>query len=65
MKSDIVEAFSQIAKEKNIEREVLGEILESKILSIIRKKYGKAAFQKMAAEGKKAPEMKVPNGNQG
>lgn len=42
MKSEIVEAFSQIAKEKNIEREVLGEILESTILSIIKKKYGKA-----------------------
>ena len=32
MKSDIVEAFSEIAKEKNIEKEVLGEILESTIL---------------------------------
>jgi len=42
MKSDIVEAFSQIAKEKNIEKELLGEILESTILSIIKKKYGKA-----------------------
>ena len=41
MKSDIVEAFSAIAKEKNIEKEVLGEILESTILGIIRKKYGK------------------------
>ncbi len=42
MKADIVEALSQIAKEKNIERELLGEILESTILSIIKKKYGKA-----------------------
>jgi len=42
MKSEIVEAFSQIAKEKNIEKELLGEILESTILSIIKKKYGKA-----------------------
>lgn len=42
MKSEIVEAFSQIAKEKNIEREQLGEILEHTILSIIKKKYGKA-----------------------
>jgi len=41
MKSEIVEAFSQIAKEKNIEKEVIGEILESTILSIIKKKYGK------------------------
>ncbi|MFQ6112544.1 MAG: NusA N-terminal domain-containing protein, partial [bacterium] len=40
MKSDIVEAFSQIAKEKNIEKSLLGEILESTILSIIKKKYG-------------------------
>lgn len=40
MKSEIVEAFSQIAKEKNIEKELLGEILESTILSIIKKKYG-------------------------
>ncbi len=42
MKSEIVEAFTQIAKEKNIEKEVLGEILEHTILSIIRKKYGTA-----------------------
>ncbi|RMF65547.1 MAG: transcription termination factor NusA [Calditrichaeota bacterium] len=42
MKSDIVEAFSQIAKEKNIDKEVLGQILESTIFSIIKKKYGKA-----------------------
>jgi len=42
MKSEIVEAFSEIAKEKNIEKELLGEILESTILSIIKKKYGKA-----------------------
>ena len=42
MKNEIVEAFSQIAKEKNIDKEVLGEILESTILSIIKKKYGKA-----------------------
>lgn len=40
MKSDIVEAFSQIAKEKNLERELLGEILESTLISIIKKKYG-------------------------
>ncbi len=42
MKSEIVEAFAQIAKEKNIERDLLGEILESTILSIIKKKYGKS-----------------------
>lgn len=42
MKSEIVEAFAQIAKEKNIEKDLLGEILESTILSIIKKKYGKS-----------------------
>lgn len=42
MKSEIVEAFAQIAKEKSIEKELLGEILESTILSIIKKKYGKS-----------------------
>ncbi len=42
MKSEIVEAFTQIAKEKNIEKDLLGEILESTILSIIKKKYGKS-----------------------
>ncbi len=40
MKSEIVEAFSQIAKEKSIEKELLGEILESTIISIIKKKFG-------------------------
>ena len=40
MKSEIVEAFSQIAKEKNIDRELLAEILESVFLSMIKKKYG-------------------------
>ncbi|MFQ5705919.1 MAG: transcription termination factor NusA [bacterium] len=42
MKSEIVEAFSQIVKEKNIDKELLGEILEGTILSIIKKKYGNA-----------------------
>lgn len=42
MKSEIVEAFSQIVKEKNIDKEVLGKILENTILSIIKKKYGRA-----------------------
>ena len=40
MNSQIIEAFSQIVKEKNIDKELLGEILESTILSIIKKKYG-------------------------
>lgn len=42
MKTEIVDAFSQIVKEKNIDKDVLGEILESTIISIIKKKYGKA-----------------------
>ncbi len=40
MKSEIAEAFSQIVREKNIDRELLTEILESIILSMIKKKYG-------------------------
>ncbi len=40
MKSEIIEAFHQIVKEKNIDKEVLTEIIESTVLSIIKKKYG-------------------------
>ncbi|HEX9971093.1 MAG TPA: transcription termination factor NusA [bacterium] len=40
MKSEIVEAFAQIVKEKNIEKELLGSILESIMYSIVKKKYG-------------------------
>lgn len=40
MKSEIAEAFSQIVREKNIDRELLSEILEQIILSMIKKKYG-------------------------
>jgi N utilization substance protein A len=40
MKSEIVEAFSQLVKEKNIEKEVLTKILEEVFLSMIKKKYG-------------------------
>jgi len=40
MKNEIAEAFSQIVKEKNIDREVLTEILESVLMSLLKKKYG-------------------------
>ena len=40
MKSEIIEAFHQIVKEKNIDKELLSEIIENTILSIIKKKYG-------------------------
>lgn len=40
MNIDIVEAVSQIAKERNIKREVLSEIIENIFLSIIKRKYG-------------------------
>jgi len=40
MNVDIVEAVTQIARERNINREVLGEILENIFLSIIKRKYG-------------------------
>lgn len=42
MKSEIVEAFNQIVKDKNIEKELLSEILESIMYSIVKKKYGTA-----------------------
>ncbi|MFZ5518462.1 MAG: transcription termination factor NusA [Candidatus Zhuqueibacterota bacterium] len=40
MKSDIVEAFTQIVKEKNIDKELLSSILENIMYSMIKKKYG-------------------------
>jgi len=40
MNVDIVEAVTQIARERNINREALGEILENIFLSIIKRKYG-------------------------
>ncbi len=40
MKSDIVEAFSQIVKEKSIDKELLSSIIENTMYSIIKKKYG-------------------------
>ncbi len=42
MKSEIVEAFSQIVKEKNIDRDLLSSIIEQIIVSMIKKKYGTA-----------------------
>ncbi len=42
MKSDIVEAFNQIVKDKNIEKDLLSSILESIMYSIVKKKYGNA-----------------------
>jgi N utilization substance protein A len=40
MKSEIVEAFSALVKEKSIDKEVLSKILEDIFLSMIKKKYG-------------------------
>jgi len=42
MKSEIVEAFSQIVKEKNIDRDLLSSIIKQIIESMIKKKYGTA-----------------------
>jgi N utilization substance protein A len=42
MKSEIAEAFSQIVKEKNIDKDQLSEILHSLIIGMIKKKYGTA-----------------------
>lgn len=40
MKSEIVEAFSQLVKEKGMDKEVLTRIIEDIFLSMIKKKYG-------------------------
>jgi N utilization substance protein A len=42
MNSPIVEAVTQILRDKNIERDVFQEIIESVFLSMIKKKYGSA-----------------------
>ena len=42
MNTPIVEAVSQILRDKNIERDVFQEIIESVFLSMIKKKYGGA-----------------------
>ncbi len=40
MKSDIVEAFASLVKEKSMDKEVLTKIMEDIFLSMIKKKYG-------------------------
>lgn len=40
MKSDIVEAFASLVKEKSMDKEVLTRIMEEIFLSMIKKKYG-------------------------
>jgi len=40
MKSEIAEAFTQIAKEKSIDKAQLSEILQSVVMNMIKKKYG-------------------------
>ena len=40
MKSDIVQAFSQIVKEKSIDKELLSSIVETIMYSMIKKKFG-------------------------
>ncbi len=40
MKSEIAEAFAQIVKEKNIDKQQLSEIVHSTVLGMIKKKYG-------------------------
>jgi len=42
MNVDIVEAVTQIAKERNIKREVLSDIIENLFLAMIKRKYGTA-----------------------
>ncbi len=40
MKNEIVEAFSLLVKEKNIDKEVLSRILQEIFLTLVKKKYG-------------------------
>ena len=40
MKSEIVEAFAEIARVKSIDKQILAEILENILLLMIKKKYG-------------------------
>ncbi|MDZ7380099.1 MAG: transcription termination factor NusA, partial [candidate division KSB1 bacterium] len=40
MKSEIVEAFKEMAKERNIDKEVLAEIIESVFMGMIKKRFG-------------------------
>lgn len=43
MKSDIVEAFSQMAKEKNIDRDILSSVIKDSFNKMMEKKYGPEA----------------------
>ena len=40
MKQEIVEAFKEIVRDKNIDRDLLGEIMENIFMMMIKKKYG-------------------------
>jgi len=40
MNQGIIEAFSQIARERNIDRQILSEIIEKIFINMIRRKYG-------------------------
>jgi len=42
MKIDIAEAVSQLTREKNVDRDIVAEILEEVLIMMIRKKYGTA-----------------------
>lgn len=42
MKIEIADAISQLTKEKNVDRDILAEILEDVLIMMIRKKYGSA-----------------------
>ncbi len=40
MNKDIVDAFKEIARDKNVDRDLLGEIMENIFVMMIKKKYG-------------------------
>ena len=42
MNQEIVEAFKEIAREKNVDTDLLGEIMENIFLGMVKKKYGTA-----------------------
>ncbi len=43
MRSEIVDAFSQMAKEKNIDRDILASVLKDSFTKMMEKKYGQTA----------------------
>jgi len=43
MKSDIVDAFAQMAKEKNIDRDILESVIKDSFRKLLEKKYGEEA----------------------